>query len=107
MACFGRVGGWGGGDQAGAGGLFFELVGPENGQGDGMAGYRPGRAGKSLRDKGLLARIVNKKGQERTSAACRYLNFGGGNDEKAVIEECIDGIGGCGVVGWWGDGVVD
>ena len=44
----------------GDGRIFFESVGAENGQGGGMAGYRLGRAGKSLRDKGLLARIVNK-----------------------------------------------
>ena len=61
MGCFCRVGGWGGGDQAGVGGFFFEPVGSENAQGGGMAGYRPGWAGKSLRGKGSLARIVNKE----------------------------------------------
>ena len=55
--------GWGLGRGRSDGGwkIFFESVGPENGQGGGMAGYRLGRAGKSLRDKGSLARIVNKE----------------------------------------------
>ena len=60
MGCFCRVGGWGGGNQTGVGGFFFELDGQEYGQGGGLAGYGDGWAGKNLRDKGSLARIVNK-----------------------------------------------
>ena len=59
MGCFCRVGGWGGAVQTGAGRFFFESVGLDNGQGGGMAGYRPGWAEKSLRGKGSLAWIVN------------------------------------------------
>ena len=60
MGCLCRVGGWGGGVQTGAGEFFFELDGPENGQGGGMAGHGLGWAGKSLRDPRRLAWIVNR-----------------------------------------------
>ena len=103
MGCFCRVGAWGGAVQTGAGRFFFELVGLDNGQGGGMTGYRPGWSGKSLRDKGLLARIVNK-GSRKNLGGVPVLKSLGGNDEKADSEECVDRDGGCGVVGWWGDG---
>ena len=68
-----------------------------------MAGYRPGWAGKNLRDKGSLARIVNK-GSGKNLGVVPVLKSLGGNDEKTDFEECVDGDGGGGVVGWWGDG---
>ena len=90
--------GWGLGRGCSDGGwkIFFESVGPDNGQGGGRAGYRPGWAGKSLRDKGLLARIVDK-GSRKNLGGVPVLKSSGGNDEKADFEECVDRDGGCGV----------
>ena len=49
--------------------------------------------------------MKGKRKELRRGAGTQIL--GGGNDEKADFEECVVGDGGCGVVGWWGDGCGD